>query len=163
MPYIKTQVDRVYLPSDPSYWVDLRQRFTWGDKRTIAKAQLSPELKQALQAAIANGLDVSDPANQKELAAEFATEGDSMTANSLLVLSMISEWNLTDENDAKLPINAASLDLLDDEDGDFLLEEAGKRARKAPVAQGPLETPSMPSSEVPGTPILESGITQTSY
>ncbi len=60
-----------------------------------------------------------------------------------LIISMVVDWNLTDEKDAPLPLTTESLKRLDPRDGDFLVLEAQKRSQGRPeVQERPFEKPS---------------------
>jgi hypothetical protein len=52
-----------------------------------------------------------------------------------LLMALIVSWNLTDENDQPLTINAVNLMKLDPGDGDFLAAEATKRSELRPQVQ----------------------------
>jgi hypothetical protein len=121
LPYIKPiETDEVALPSDPAYKVRLKKRATYGDQLAAQSAMLK--------------LDPANPGvNQMEWSAYIQA----------LSVSLIVEWNLTDENDNPLPITGASLARLSSEDGQFLAAEATKRAATRGVEQErPFEKPS---------------------
>jgi hypothetical protein len=114
MPYLRpVQSDEIALPSDPTYKVRLKKRATYGDQLAAQSAMLKME----------NG--ASGVISQMEWGAYIQA----------LTLSMILEWNLTDENDLPLPISAASLEKLSAEDGQFLAAAVTERAKTRAVEQ----------------------------
>jgi len=51
---------------------------------------------------------------------------DNVSSTLPAIAALIVDWDFTDENQVKLPINADNVKKLDREDGDFLLEEVSK-------------------------------------
>lgn len=92
MPYIKPiKVVRRPLPSDPEYWVDMKDHIVYG------------ELKRVTRDAVA-------------IARDGSTQVDSATATDNMLLAYIVDWNLDDEHGKKLPLTAASLEQMDSND-----------------------------------------------
>jgi hypothetical protein len=142
MPYVKKSgVTRLKLPSDPKYWVEMRDRARYGDVSEAAAAAVQVSQVDLLT------VDPSKLANvvpDVESGKGILTEYRGRAALDALVLRLITAWNLTDEHDEPLPINEDSLAILEPEDGAFLVSEARKRQGK--TADGPFEKPSAPSS-----------------
>lgn len=114
------EVDELSLPSDPSFVVKMKRRASFGDQRAAQSAMIKVNGQTG---------QVSDVEWTAYVGA--------------LLPRLIVSWNVTDENDQLLPINAATIDNLDAEDGTFLTNEAVKRTGQGGVAQsGPFETPS---------------------
>lgn len=151
MPYVKPQdTDLLKLPSDPDYWVRMRKHIGWSTRidsqdsmlRLTVSSSGEDEEERPNRAARRqskkNGNGAAAPATQQvvgrsEWAAYIKT----------LIIGCITEWNLTDENDVLLPIAEESLAYLEDEDGEFLSDEAQKRSEmRAKKKQGPFGPPS---------------------
>jgi hypothetical protein len=112
LPYLKAaQVDTLTLPSDPAYTVQMKSRASYGDVESARSAML------------------------KITPTATGTNTPTMEWKAYIVpltLSLIVDWNLTDENEVQLPITALSLGKLDPVDGDFLSSEAQKRSELRP-------------------------------
>jgi len=84
-------------------------------------------------------------------AIEEVPEGDArrwVIQNEVLAACLITEWNLTDEDDRVLPINRENLGKLDHSDYESLLMEANKRRGARPeVKEIPFVKPSRPRSK----------------
>ena len=121
MPYLKpAETDTVTLPSDPAYTVVLKRRATFGDQRAAQAAMVS--------------IDVNKPSEAKADVSPFI---------STLLQRLIVSWNVDGEDGQLLPINAATIDLLDPIDGQFLAAEAAKRsALRTPERERDFATPS---------------------
>ena len=147
MGYVKPQqVDTLTLPSDPSYFVKMKARFDWGDRGKITDALVKFDLGGAAPgAANLSAVEIS-------------------TGNRAMVLALITEWNLTGEDEKPLPLTLDSIGLLDPEDGDFLLKEALKRTQAAPlVIADSIPPSSQPSTDTPSsTPSTDAGSTTSS-
>jgi hypothetical protein len=115
MAYLKpVETDEVRLPSDPAtYFVRLKKRATYGDQLAGQSAMLQ--------------FDPSNPGAPSRM--------DWSSYIRALAVSLIVEWNLTDENDQLLPVSAASLDRLSAEDGEFLAAAITERAKTRAVEQ----------------------------
>lgn len=99
MPYVKKiTVVRLPLPSSPSYWVDWRETMRYGDMKIA--------MKQAVE--IEDG--------------EMKTDTSAMS--DALLLAHLDAWNLDDEAGTILPLTTESLELLVEEDVQFLLGKA---------------------------------------
>jgi hypothetical protein len=113
LPYLQpSQTDQVDLPTE-GYWVRLKKRATYGDQLAAQSAMLK--------------LDASNPGTISQM--EWGSYIQALS------VSMILEWNLTDENDVLLPITAGSLGKLSAEDGQFLATEITERAKTRGVEQ----------------------------
>jgi hypothetical protein len=113
MPYLQaTQTDQVDLPTE-GYWVRLKKRATYGDQLAAQSAMLK--------------LDAANPGTVSQM--EWSAYIQALT------VSMTVEWNLTDENDAPLPITAENIAKLSAEDGQFLATEVTNRAKTRGVEQ----------------------------
>ena len=124
------EIDELPLPSDNAYVVRMKRRASFGDQRAAQSAMIKVNGQTG---------QVSDPEYSAYIGA--------------LLPRLIVSWNLTDENDQPLPVTAASLDLLEAEDGRFLVSEATKRTGSGGVAQsGPFATPSATASEATPSP-----------
>ena len=126
MGYLRpAETDLLHLPSNPEFWVRMKKRAEYGDTRAAQNAMM--QVSQGSNGT--SGLVTTD----FEVGAFIGT----------LTVRLITEWNLTDEHDQPLPRTIASLDLLDDEDGEFLSDEAQKRkGARAAEKQAPFEKPS---------------------
>lgn len=144
MPQLRDHgTDRLVLPSDPSAWVDMKRRASYGDKSAAQDSMMkithvdAAKLngKRRDQAVIVDG--------GRAMLTEFETAAYMMT----LLERLIVAWNFTDELGHTLPIVRANLERLDDEDGEFLQAEARARIGGRPTDQQvPSSTPSSPSS-----------------
>lgn len=126
MGYLKTiPIDTLPLPSNPEYHVRMRARATAGIVRAAQTAMIHVDTTYA------------DPATGKPLdkaQAITTTEWGAYTRE--LAFGLLVDWNLTDDNDQPLPLTRENLDLLEPEDGQFLDDEAAKRAK---LRSGPAE------------------------
>lgn len=124
MPYLTAvETDELPLPSNPDYWVRMKRRATFGDS----------------QEAIAGMVHMAPGFTPDTLTPEIEIGQYTRT----LAVRLLTDWNLTDEHDAKLPITRESLDMLLAEDGDFIVEEAQKRlGRREAEKAVPFVTPS---------------------
>lgn len=115
MPYLKSgqnATDRLRMPSDSGYWVDMKRHAEYGDQLTAQAAMMKIEANGNGQAI------VSDP--------------DTAASVRMLIANLVVDWNLDDENGQKLPITPQIIDKLDPRDGDFLATEANKRVGGRP-------------------------------
>jgi hypothetical protein len=127
--------ERLTLPSDPEFWVEMKLKGTYGDKL-------------AAQQAIMKGVDIVAVANAVESGngTGAVTEVESAAFFQVVLLRLITAWNLTDLDGQELPITGETIGLLDDEDGEFLQREARKRLAGRPKAAAvPLGKRSQPS------------------
>jgi hypothetical protein len=141
MAYLKTQgVDRLTLPSDPEYWVELKAKATYGDTIAAYRAMFNTnivDLRNVPEDKIAKVQ--ANPGDTTGI----ITESELDTYYKILISRLIVNWNLTDENERPLPINPETIELLDPEDGSFLQKEAQKRIQgRSAEAEGPLGKPS---------------------
>ncbi len=122
MPYLKSaSVDVLTLPSDQAYSVSMKSRASYGDVESARSAMLK---------ITGSAAGVSQDVQWKAYI-------------MALILSLITDWNLTDEQDQKLSITAINLAKLDPIDGDFLAAEAQKRSALRPeVREVPFESTS---------------------
>jgi len=132
MGYLKTPgSDQLTLPSDPAYWVRMKQRASWGDSSAAQSAMV--KLAPTQGGTNGNGAAPMEVLNEVELKAYLHT----------LVVRLVVDWNLTDDQDRPLPISLETVGQLNPEDGDFLALEAQKRLGGRPAAQQvPFENPS---------------------
>ncbi len=139
MGYLKAiETDELRLPSHPDFWVRMRKEVHHGATRAAQSALMQfNQVPQKPNQAPQNG----QPNGQ---APEVVTEMEVGAWIGALTVALITEWNLTDEQDRPLPITLKNLDKLKDEDGDFLTQEAQKRkgAMRPNADQGPFPTPS---------------------
>lgn len=113
--YLKpTETDTLHLPSDSAFEVRMKALATFGDTNAAQSAMLK--------------IDSANPGAISEM--EWGAYVKALT------VSMIVEWNLTDDNGAPLPITGANLDDLKPEDGQFLATEAHKRSTQGSVTNG---------------------------
>lgn len=114
------ETDQLWLPSAPdTYWVRMKKRVEYGDSRAAQTALLKVSAKEDGSGEVATALEVG---------AFIGT----------LTVCLITEWNVTDENDQVLPITVDNLDRLSAEDGEFLAAEAQRRkAGGKPEDRGP--------------------------
>lgn len=129
--YKPAATDLLKLPTNPDYWVQMKRRATWGDDQAANAAMVNMSIE------ITGNGSAPAPISEMELAAHGRT----------LVRRLVVEWNLTDENDKPVAITDEALDLLEAEDGQFLLAEAQKRLKVRPKEQeSPFETRSSQGS-----------------
>jgi hypothetical protein len=128
--YLKTvATDRLMLPSDPEYWVEMRQKVTYGAKLAAQQSMMGSVDLRSFDPGASNGAAVT----ALETAAYFAR----------LLVAMVADWNLTDLDGNKLDVTEASIKLLEDEDGEFLQTEVRKRLAGRPKERElPLGKPS---------------------
>lgn len=110
---IDTSVVDLPLPSNPECVVQMKRVALHGDRAAAEKAMLKVSMD-------ASGAGISDV----EWSAFITT----------LICRLVVNWNLTDAEGVPLPITAASIDLLTQEDGAFLTAEAQKRIGGRPAA-----------------------------
>jgi hypothetical protein len=146
MPYLKAaEVERLTLPSDPEYWVELKCTATYADRKAAQTAMLE--------------MAPVDVANLTPDEARLVTNVDQASGRGVLtrvqvaaydatlLLRLLVRWNLTDENGQELPITQDSINRLAGEDGEFLEIEARKRLRgRTQEQEGPFDTRSLPPS-----------------
>jgi len=131
MGYLKpSETDQLFLPSNPpeepeKFWVRMKKKAEYGDSRAAQNAMMR----------------VNQGSNGRS--GQMVTEFEVGAFIGTLTVQLLTEWNLTDENDRVLPITVDNLDRLADEDGEFLSDEAQKRkAGRAAEQQAPFERPS---------------------
>jgi hypothetical protein len=138
MPYVRnTGHQRLKLPSDPEYWVEMKDQAREGDAEAAQAAmmEVTVDLVEAARS-VADG-------NGNGVASMKPSKVEMGAYNKTLALRLITAWNLTDERDEPLPIDLEGWDWIDPEDAKFLKEEAQKRLRRRPPAeQRPFENPS---------------------
>lgn len=121
MGYVKpVETDQINLPSDNQYWVRLKRVATFGDQLAAQSAMLKMDSS-------------AGTVSQMEWRAYLEA----------LSVSMIVEWNLTDEDERPLPINAENLGRLSADDGQFLANAVTERAKTRGVER---ERPFEPTS-----------------
>lgn len=99
MPYVKkTSVARLPLPSNHAYWVDWRETMLYRDMKAAMKQAVSLE--------------------------DGEMKADTTAMSDALLLSHIDAWNLDDEEGNLLPLTSESLELLIQQDVEFLLSKA---------------------------------------
>lgn len=148
MPYIrKERTDRLSLPSDANYWVELKDRASYGDKMAAQKAMLQisqvdlamvpPEKAHMVEADIESGRGVL---TEIEIDAFFKT----------LLYRLIVAWNLDAEDGQIVPITPQAIEHLESEDGEFLMTAARRRLNgRRPADERPFDGPSPePSSDM---------------
>ena len=153
MPYQKADragTTRLTLPSDPDYWVEMKNRPGFGDKGAADGAVM-----QITQVSDANKVPKAKRSNlvvDKASGQGVLTEFEMQAYYTTLLTRLIVSWNLTDLYDKVLPINAETIDELEPQDGDFLVAEARKRLAGRPKEQeAPFEKPSLlPSPQAEG-------------
>jgi hypothetical protein len=133
MGYLKAvETDELRLPSDQAYWVRMKGRAAYGDSSAAQAAMIHTSLTGIAAANSQNGNKQLDEA---ETSAQVLSESETDAYMQKLVARLVVEWNLTDAQDRPLPISAASVALLNPEDGEFLALEAEKRRGGRPAAQ----------------------------
>jgi hypothetical protein len=143
MPYLReVKTKRLTLPSNPDYWVDMRDRLSYGAKGAAQNAMVKISNVEAARLGKKRDQAIVDRASGRAVLTEFETDAYFAT----IIAGLIADWNL-DGEDGVLPITPESVAQLDGEDGDFLQAEAQKRIGGRPRDQlDPSATPSSPSS-----------------
>jgi len=143
MPYVKTGATRHNLPTDPQYWVELRDHGRAGDRRVASEASTVRYVAALNEISPEDWHYVVDRTDDGERG--LVVRRNVEEYNRQLMAQRIVRWNLTDENDQPLPVTPESMDLLEPEDWDFLWVkiEAGRPKEE----EGPFVEPSNPSSE----------------
>lgn len=147
MPYIrKERTDTVQLPSNPDYHVEMKDRASYGDKMAAQRAMLQisqvdlamvpPEKAHMVEADIESGRGVL---TEIEIDAFFKT----------LLHRLIVSWNLDAEDGQIVPITPQAIEMLESEDGEFLMTHARRRLNgRRPADERPFDGPSpQPSSD----------------
>lgn len=99
MPYVKkATVTRLPLPSNHAYWVDWRETMLYRDMKAAMKQAVSVE--------------------------DGEMKTDTTAMSDALLLGHIDAWNLDDEEGKLLPLTTESLELLTEDDVQFLLSRA---------------------------------------
>ena len=133
MGYLKTiPIDTLQLPSNPEFHVRMRARGFFGVSREAQAAMIQ-----------ADGVDPQT--NQAITRSEWGDYVKTLLLGNPRkgVPGLLVDWDLTDENDQPLPLNAIGLDKIDPIDGQFLTDEANKRNQlRGKVAEANFETPS---------------------
>lgn len=126
MSYLKTiPIDTLTLPSNPEFHVRMRTRGTYGAQRAASSAMFQIESTAGTSGA-----------------AKTVSKAEYGAYVGSLILSLLVDWDLTDENEAALPLTIENIDKLDPEDGKFLGDEATKRmSLRAGVAEENFKTP----------------------
>ena len=120
MSYLKAGgVERLQLPSDPQYWVEMKLRASYGDKLAAQQSMFSSVDLAAAAAANGGGMPTA-----LETAGYFRC----------ILARLITKWNLTDHEDQPLPITEETIGWLEDEDGEFLQQAARSRLAGRPKA-----------------------------
>ncbi len=153
MPYRKNDTpEHLVLPSNPDYWIDLRRRARRGDRLAAQEAMLN-----------ISTMDLSKMTPEERRKAEVDPDDDSDSGRGVLTefqtkiyfnvwaLRLIEDWNIdrslldpTDASEEVLPITVENLDLLDDEDSEFLQAKIRERIKKK-KGLAPFGQPSTPS------------------
>lgn len=131
MPYVKSaETDTLTLPSDPHYHVEMKKRPTYGDKLAMQKAmmQMQPVDLATVDASQAPYVEADEETGKGMLT---KVELDSYLKS--LLERLIVSWNLDAPNGEVMPITAETIELLEPEDGDFLMAEAQRRLRPRSV------------------------------
>jgi len=128
MSYLKaTATERLQLPSDPDYWVEMKLKASHGDASHAQRAMAQVTSVDLMAVDPRKAAQVV-PDEDKERG--VLTEIDIAAYSHALLERLIVDWNLTDLDERKLPITAASMELLDQEDGEYLSKEARKRLKR---------------------------------
>lgn len=117
MPYQKAaKIERLPLPSDSAYYIDWKYGLTYKDVKTIARmgTQKREEVPQTLP------LGTQVPVGTTQAPPDNPTEVDSAAAMDAILCAHIVSWNLDDLEGNMLPITPESLDILTEEDVNFL-------------------------------------------
>lgn len=145
MPYLKAQAsDRLTLPSDPEFWVEMKRRPAYAD--TLAAQQ-----------SVIGEIDLAQVASGNGHAPGFMFTPEMATYTRTLLLRLITAWNLTDMEDRPLEITRENLEQLEYQDGEFLAWQAMARLKGRPEAaavpfgkqSSPPSTGSAPSTARP--------------
>ena len=120
MTYFKASgVERLTLPSDSDYWVEMKNKLSYGDRLAAQEAMIKVS-------ASPNGLDSEEQ--------QVVTELETGTYFTTLLCRSIVRWNIDDEDGRVLDVTEEAIARLDDEDGEFLLAQARKRLKTRPKA-----------------------------
>lgn len=155
MPYLRDQpTDRLTLPSNPSYWVEMKQRASYGDVSAAQKATLEITTSDVRQL---NGARRSRAIVQGAVA--ITPDFDGGAYLPALISRLVVRWNLDGPGGELLDITPENVKLLDGEDGEFLQQEAQRRAGgREPDQQDPSRklssepSPQEPLESSPTTP-----------
>jgi glutaredoxin 2 len=153
VPYIrKERTTRLSLPSDADYWVEMKDRASYGDKLAAQNSMLQVsqvdlalvEKAHMVEADIESGRGVL---TEIEVDAFFKT----------LLRRLITDWNLDAEDGRIVPITLDAIEHLDSEDGEFLMTAArrrlsGRRAADERPFDGHSPQPSSDTKSLTETP-----------
>lgn len=114
MPVLKArETKKITLVTDPTAWVEIYVKQTYGDSMKIQKAMLG------------DGMDLGD--GDKKSRPKI--KGDISAYMMATLECMMVNWNFTDEAGIVLPITKENIALLDNEDGSkIFLEVNGEDA-----------------------------------
>jgi hypothetical protein len=108
----KEKTDKLELPSNKAYWVELKAKTNYGDSLEGSSdfLNMEPNLETG----------------------EVKTKLDLASYTKYRILTCIVDWNLDDEEGNVLPLSVESINLLDGVDGKFLAKEAEARLGERP-------------------------------
>lgn len=139
MPYLKSrETDTLTLPSDPSYHVEMKKRPTYGDKLYMQKAmmRMQPVDLASVDPRDAPYVESTEDDSGKGMMTKIELDGYMKALLERLIVS----WNLDGANGEIMPITGDTIELLESEDGDFLIAEAQRRLRpRAVVIERPFD------------------------
>lgn len=144
MSYVKAGTTRYTLPSDPEFWVELRERSRAGDRRAANEASTVRYLAPLNEIRPEDWHYVVDRTDDGEKGLVVKRNIDEY--NRVLMARRIVAWNLTGEDGEQLPVTPDTVDLLEVEDWDFLWAKLDAEVRPK-EQEGPFDEPSNPSSE----------------
>lgn len=141
MPYLmKSESDRIALPSDPAYWVEMRRTARYGDKLAGQRAMLQvTQVNLAMVDPAKAHMVEADPESGRGVLTEIEVDA----FYSAILERLITAWNLDGEDGELLPITVDNIKQLNPDDGDFLAAAARKRLGGRPAtAEAPFGSPS---------------------
>lgn len=152
MSYFKSELptEKLFLPSDPDYWVVMRAA-TNSDKKAARAALIRARPRVHGRGKHAQDIPLGSDGDTD---VSLVTEIDNEAYETALVLRLVVEWNLTTATGEVAPINEGTLGQLTPEDGDFISSEARRRISSR-AQNDPFERPSSPSSSDTAQPTLE--------
>lgn len=144
MAYVRAGVTRHNLPSNPEFWVELRNHKRSGDRRAANEASTVRYLANLNEISPEDWHHVVDRTDDGEKGLVVKRSIDEY--NRVLLTQRIAAWNLTNEDEQLLEITPETVDVLEPEDFDFLFEKLDAEVRPK-EQEGPFAEPSNPSSE----------------
>ena len=137
MPYRRgSEPERLPLPSNPEYWVDMKRRPTRGDRMAAQDALISVVNIDTRGLTAEEMRRIERDPDDQDTTRGLLTDYRYKAYLDTWLLRLISAWNIDRsildpayEGEEIAPITQAAIDALDDEDGQFLLHHARKRMK----------------------------------